>query len=223
MKKLLFIILVLAMSTTTFFGQDSKKIPTSTPQNNEVAQMSLAQQLADYAYANNDPISLISAAQIVSTMNVRQFTPESMESKGVEVDRTKTAITANLLDLEKMLKDAKEMAKGDKTIIALADKVTKDRGRSGGPAIEYESVNASSSDYYNVRFNGGEVAMVVVSGDGDTDLDLYIYDQYGHLVTKDTDLSDDCVVRWVPEWTQTYKIKVKNLGSVYNSYAIGTN
>jgi hypothetical protein len=64
-------------------------------------------------------------------------------------------------------------------------------------------------------------AAVVISGDGDTDLDLYVYDENGNLIGSDTDGSDDCVVRFNPRWTGVFRIEVRNLGSVYNQYQIG--
>ena len=68
-----------------------------------------------------------------------------------------------------------------------------------------------------------ELAEVCVSGDGDTDLDLYVYDSNGNLIGSDADYSDDCVVRWVPAWTGEFTIKVVNRGAVYNNFAIWTN
>lgn len=65
--------------------------------------------------------------------------------------------------------------------------------------------------------------MVIVNGDGDTDLDLYVYDENGNLMGKDIDYSDYCVVSWTPRWTGPFTIKIKNRGSVYNRYKIYTN
>ncbi|MCA9068784.1 MAG: hypothetical protein KDA84_07670 [Planctomycetaceae bacterium] len=89
-----------------------------------------------------------------------------------------------------------------------------------GPKYDVHSVRAYSSDIYSVTFRGGERGTILVSGDGDTDLDLYVYDQNGRLLGSDTDYSDDCVVVIYPRWTQTVRIVVKNRGSVYNRYEI---
>ena len=86
-----------------------------------------------------------------------------------------------------------------------------------------ECVLAHSSDTYTHVFKGGTEAMVIVSGDGDTDLDLYIYDEYGNLVDYDIDNLDTCVCSWTPRRTATYTIKIKNLGSVRNYYTMWTN
>ena len=69
----------------------------------------------------------------------------------------------------------------------------------------------------------GEVAEVIVYGDGDTDLDLYIYDENWNLITSDTDYTDICICRWNPIWTGNFYMKVVNRGNVYNEFVIATN
>jgi hypothetical protein len=67
------------------------------------------------------------------------------------------------------------------------------------------------------------LAEIVVVGDGDTDLDLYVYDANGNLIEYDEDYSDDCCVSWVPLWTGAYTIRAVNRGRVYNRFTITTN
>jgi len=81
-------------------------------------------------------------------------------------------------------------------------------------------VEAYSTDRFQVSFFGDQDAAVIISGDGDTDLDLYVYDENGNLIGSDTDSSDDCVVRFHPRWTGSFRIEVRNLGRVYNQYQI---
>lgn len=90
----------------------------------------------------------------------------------------------------------------------------------GGDKYDVHRVNAYSSDSFNVQFYGGESAGVIVSGDGDTDLDLYVYDENGNLIVSDTSYSDQCAVTFQPRWTGWFRIVVKNRGSVYNRYEI---
>ncbi|WP_250631667.1 hypothetical protein [Rhodoflexus caldus] len=93
----------------------------------------------------------------------------------------------------------------------------------GGAKVAYEKVLALSTDTYAVRFTGGSRAYVAINGDGDTDLDLFVYDENDNLIAKDDDHLDRCVVEWYPKWTGPFVIKVKNLGRVYNNYRIVTN
>ena len=61
---------------------------------------------------------------------------------------------------------------------------------------------------------------VVVRGDGGTDLDCYLYDDAGRLVSSDTDDTDVCVL---PAPTVgAHRLAIRNLGSVSNYYAIWT-
>ena len=97
------------------------------------------------------------------------------------------------------------------------------RGGVGGAKRGVTTVNELSTDAYTLAFRGGEAAVIVVSGDGDTDLDLYVYDELGNLIALDDDGSDNCVVRFTPKWTGPFTVRVKNRGLVYNRYVIATN
>ena len=100
---------------------------------------------------------------------------------------------------------------------------TADAGRVDGPVADTDRVDANDEVFYSEIFKGGAPAAVSVSGDGDTDLDLFIYDEAGDLVASDDDLSDQCIVAWIPDKTQRYRIVVKNLGDVYNEYRMIAN
>lgn len=106
------------------------------------------------------------------------------------------------------------------TVVALN---TAEAGRRGGPGLDDTRCEAYSSVTYHVEFYGGELAEVLVIGDGDTDLDLYIYDENGNLVASDLDPSDVCLCQWEPRWTGVFRIEVHNLGSVWNAYSLETN
>lgn len=89
-----------------------------------------------------------------------------------------------------------------------------------GPVYGRHRVQAHSSDRFAVTLRGGEGTTIFVSGDGDTDLDLYLFDENGRLVDSDTDDTDDCLIRIYPRWTGPFVIVVRNWGSVYNDYRI---
>jgi hypothetical protein len=97
------------------------------------------------------------------------------------------------------------------------------RGTAGGSKYGCYRARASSTDVFTITFRAGEVAQIGVSGDGDSDLDLYIYDERGNLIASDTDAGDDCFVRWTPRWTGPFQVRVRNLGRVYNDYCLVTN
>ena len=86
-----------------------------------------------------------------------------------------------------------------------------------------ERVNAYSSNRYKFTFLGGEKAEILVWGDGDTDLDLFVYDSAGNLIVKDIGYTDTCYVQWTPSRTETFTIEIKNLGNVWNAYRLEIN
>ena len=74
-----------------------------------------------------------------------------------------------------------------------------------------------------INFYGGELARIGVVGDGDTDLDLYVYDQNGHEIVRDTSSGPDSLVQFVPRWTGAFRVRIVNLGYVYSNYVLMTN
>lgn len=72
-------------------------------------------------------------------------------------------------------------------------------------------------------FYAHQVAMVALVGDGDSDLDLFIYDQNMNLVTEDAGYDFDCLCTWTPAWTGRFYMKVVNRGNVYNRFTLATN
>ena len=152
-------------------------------------------------------------------------------------DRSKTeeseAVTGNAATTGKdnalsykpsqILADATKYAEGNKALLAIIKQMGGERGRVGGPTVHDDLVKANTTDVYNITFRGGEYARITVNGDGDTDLDLYVYDENGNLIDSDTDRTDYCVATFTPKWTGTFKVKIKNLGNVYNRYRLTTN
>jgi hypothetical protein len=84
-------------------------------------------------------------------------------------------------------------------------------------------VRARSTNVYHMTFVGREWEVLILSGDGGTDLDLYVYDENGNLVAKDDDYTDECVVRFIPRWTGDFTVKIVNRGGRANRYTLGSN
>lgn len=89
-----------------------------------------------------------------------------------------------------------------------------------GPQSSNSAVLANSTDTYTVSFYGSENALVTLSGDGDTDLDLYIFDNNGNLICKSITYGDDEYCSWTPSWTGRFTRKVVNRGSIRNYYRL---
>lgn len=190
-----------------------------------VSDIGMAYNLIRYGYAQQSALPLIQGLQILIATPTQPL--DATVEHGTQGN---PAAKDNPMqyDVDKLIADAKEYADGDATLLALisqleGQKTGGTRGAVGGPKSHVDRVLAHSTDTYNIRFRGGEVARVVVIGDGDTDLDLYIYDENGNFITSDTDNTDDCVCSWTPRWTGNFRIKIKNLGNVYNRYVLTTN
>jgi len=110
-----------------------------------------------------------------------------------------------------------------KAIVACAVLATV--GMAAGPAfaqgygfLRLSRVQAFSTAVWQVQT--GEYFRVVVDGDGDTDLDVFVYDAVtGRFLGADDDYTDYCIVsgRTDSGWII---VRVVNLGSVYNEYTI---
>ncbi|GAB1415270.1 hypothetical protein MASR2M117_06760 [Paludibacter sp.] len=229
MKKVILSLLI-ATSMLANFVYSQAKSNEITEKKGEIVAPSpamqtvvLAGQLAKYGYENNSASALIQAAELYLSAGMTEFKPESfVQGKGKETSKDEYVSH----DPKQILADARTLAESDKTLLAMIDKVEKTtptRGAVGGPKEGYYKVAAGGSDIFTVKFWANERATVAVSGDGDTDLDLYVYDESGNLIVKDDDYSDDCIVNWTPKWTGQFTIKVVNCGNVYNRYAIVTN
>lgn len=185
--------------------------------------ISIAGPLAQYGYANADALPLIQAAEILSQYsNDNVAMDKESEGPAAAAEEKTTGVS---LDINKLLADAEALAEGNQNLLALIADVRNSatRGATSYYAPHVDRVLANDTDIYRVQFRGGERAVVIVNGDGDTDLDLYIYNSNGTCVASDTDNTDYCVCAWTPAYTQTYTIKIKNYGRVYNQYTLRVN
>lgn len=85
------------------------------------------------------------------------------------------------------------------------------------------TIEALDSRVFTEVFYAGEPARVWLRGDGDTDLDLYVWDENNRLICASENYGDRESCSWQPRWTGEFYIEVVNLGPVYNVADIGTN
>ena len=225
MKKSLLIACLCCLSFGAF-AQEEKAV-VDQPVNPEMTALQTAANLAKYGYATYSPTSLIEAARIFGTTKVQDADFEKTKTSEATVAEKETKVS---FDPAPLLADAKKYAGKDKTLLALAKKVETEiasvgttRGAVGG--AKYAEGRVYGKDYtdYTAKFWANELAEVIVIGDGDNDLDLYIYDANGNLIASDTDYTDQCVCRWVPSWTGAFTIRIINRGAIYSNFAIATN
>lgn len=80
--------------------------------------------------------------------------------------------------------------------------------------------NANASVTHRMRVRPGQYVCVQISGDGDTDLDLFVMDPTGREVGRDISVDDQEEVCFTARRGGTYTIRVTNLGTVWNQYSL---
>jgi hypothetical protein len=85
--------------------------------------------------------------------------------------------------------------------------------------VRTDRVLAFDTDTWRVWAAAG-TTRVVVNGDGDTDLDCWVYDRFGRLLGSDTDGTDLCIIRFNHPSAGDLRIRIRNLGNVYNEYEL---
>lgn len=227
MKKIVLFVSMLAISTGMWAQKVEDKPAIEGETSESLAAVKLANQLLRYGYENKSTLALLDALQIFSE-NPTQAWKATKEDKVVDETKNEGKKADVHFDYETVLADAKKFADGNPNLLTLIDDIDAEakgshRGNINGPSRDYYAVNGNSYIDYTASFVANEIAEILVSGDGDTDLDLYVYDSNGNLIASDTDYSDDCYVCWVPKWTGRYTIRIVNRGPVYNRFVILTN
>lgn len=227
MLKKLFLGAIMIVSISAFAQQNQPSADTNPKDVSDNAQLiSTAAQLVQYGYQTKSALPLIQAVQIFKSLNLSAatdgITPESDGSTMTSGSVAKKDVVS--YDEKKLLADATTFADGNKNLLALIKDTEKaTRGAVGGAIARHSCVRGGYTDTWTLQFRGQQQAYVCVNGDGDTDLDLYVYDANGNLITYDDDGVDLCVCRFTPRWTGTFRIKVVNRGRIANCYDIVTN
>ncbi|HZZ80475.1 MAG TPA: hypothetical protein VFE62_18370 [Gemmataceae bacterium] len=85
-----------------------------------------------------------------------------------------------------------------------------------------EKIAPRSARMYVAEFKGGEPGKVIVSGNYQTCLGLYIFDKDGNCVAHDDrtwpQACDDLNVEWIAATTGRYQVAVWNTGYEINTY-----
>jgi hypothetical protein len=203
-----------------------------------VALLSQAGELVRYARENESAVAMLAAVQIIQRVQVgagsERFGPKQTEAQDkvkAEPERPKEQAAAPTLDVMKLLAEARAWAQGDAQTLALIDRAARVKpgtgvatlSKVGGPFRREDQVSPRTTDVYVLIFRGDELARVSVQGNGMSDLDLYVYDENGSEIVKDTSRMDKCLAEWTPRRTGAFRIKVVNLGTIPNKYILITN
>lgn len=226
MKKLMILSCMLLTVSLAWSQEVETKPEFKGEVSREVNALKLASDLVKYGCQQQSALPLIQALQIISETPTKPL-DATREGDAVDTSNKEGKGDATPINFDEVLAKAKEFAADDEVMLDLiaqvAESRTAHRGAVGGATRTVETVKANSADRYQISFRAGELAEILVSGDGDTDLDLYVYDSSGNLIARDTDYTDDCYVSWVPAWTGRFTVRIVNRGGVYNRYIMLTN
>lgn len=224
MKKMILLLLLSAM--VCYVKAQVEKVASKNKPSDDIENLQLANQLAKYGYKTFSAEALIQAAKIMSSIKTQDLKYESY-TKDPSSNEKPDKPQKQEYDLKSILEAAKKYADGNAKLLAEITNLEKSnqatRGRVGGPGERYDYVIGNSTDSYEISFVESRLAEIAVIGDGDTDLDLYVFDSNLNLIEKDDDYTDRCYVSWVPRWTGRYIVKIINRGPILNNYHLVTN
>ncbi len=76
---------------------------------------------------------------------------------------------------------------------------------------------------FHIRFTGGKKVEMSVNSNGNSDVDLYVFDSGGRLVRFDDGDSQNCHLWFIAQATQTFKVEVRNMHRVDQMHRNGRN
>jgi hypothetical protein len=198
----------------------------SSPRTEAVAQAALADQVARHADRTRDVLAMLAAARMLAQAGPRNVKLDlKTEGKTRPDDGKGASAGARDTTLTAMLTRARQYAGGRHDLNILVDELAKSAAkvRDDGPARFAHRIGDNATDVYTVNFRANEPALVAITGEGVSDLDLSIEDDAGNRICSSDGAGDDELCRWTPRWTGNFRIKVRNLGAVANEYRLWSN
>ena len=216
-----------AADTPAKQGQGANADPAkrgTSPRTEGVAQAALADQIARHADRTKDVLAMIAAARLLGQVSPRAVKHE-MKTEGAAKPAAGGADAARDTTVAALLARAKQYAGGRNDLNGVIDEVSKfvAKGREDGPARVVNRIQGGATDVYTISFNGNEPAMAAITGEGQTDLDLFVEDDKGNQICRSTSAVDDEICRWTPRWNGAFRIRVRNIGNTPNEYRLWSN
>lgn len=205
-----------------------------------------AAQLALQGEQRQSPALLLAAAEILADLVVseRDAGGAERETEGGDGAGDDAALPA--LSVDGLIDRAREIAaeQGDAMVAAVDAMVERLEGDARGivywqgkdypdewvngrqfKLIDSGRINPGETiRWTGLMMEGGRDAEVRVIGDGDGDIDLWVYDGVtGRQVASDTDLTSYCIGTWYPPREQAYTVEFTNVGGIWEYYYVIVN
>lgn len=210
----------------------------------DLSPAAMAAHLAIEGENRKSPLLLLAAAEILADLKQSRREADAVkpEASGQNSDGGLPE-----LDMHALIARARELAKGNAAMEAAVEAMVKtiesdSRGlvyRQGKDlesvvieGVTYKVINpgfqridpGESLTLTNVIFEGGLPAQILVVGDGDGDLDLWVYDgNTGGLIGSDLSTSSVCAVTWTTRYEGPFTVVVKNVGDIYERFYVLAN
>ena len=213
-------LLFLALSVPSAIAENLASKAETTSPDRDVSYIRLSAELASVARDARDPLLMLAAA-VLEEMALIEEEPREKSASEQETRVDEKSGADSLFALAEEYSGTNEVL-----LVLVADAMERDytlKGRRPPVRDEGFLVPARDTDVHRREFPGRRLAEVAAIGDGDTDPDLYVYDENGSLVCSDTDYTDRMYCSWTPRWTGPFDIEIENLGDVYNEYRLVTN
>jgi hypothetical protein len=181
----------------------------------------LAEELTTLGLARQDALMLTMAARL----KLRHPGVLAPLPRGVAPGDGAAAVRPHPRSAQALLQRARALAQGQPGLLGLIDDVAQDRprGMEDGPRLHAAQAAAGGTDIYREAFRPGETAAVLIAGDGESNLDLYVFDAGGRRICASEKLDDVEVCRWQPLSGGRHVIHVVNRGRAVNRYEMRSN
>ncbi|MDR1037399.1 MAG: hypothetical protein LBT40_12820 [Deltaproteobacteria bacterium] len=209
-------------------GRATAKSGAASPDSGAVARITLGLSLASLGREARSPYALAAAAELLASAG----TADSETGKaGIEGDPAPAGSVPTdepVTDPKALFAEAAELARSASNDqlaaqIELSAAASGSRSPVGRSARHRDRADPYATDVYTVMFRGGEAASATAAADSRHDVDLYVYDDSGSLVSCDNDTAGMGICSWFPESTKNYFLAVKNTTGSYVSYLLYTN
>lgn len=198
---------------------------TASTQATGVDRASLALELADVARANNDADAMLVAARTLRAAGLRTVDGPAVTTETSGTPAAGPAPTGAVVSADSLFAEARTLARGNRETLRRINAAAgqSSRGLTTGPQAFVRDINANSQINWDVTARGGEVWNVAAIGDGDTDVDIVVFDENGNEVCSDYGMSSAAECTVTPRWTGRFRVRVINWGSVWTRTLIMSN
>ena len=207
-----------------------------------VTSAALAAQLALEGERRKSPLLLLAAAELLGDLRESRQRPEVERASepAAEAPASATAPKKPIeLSVPALVARARAHAGTDEKLSDIVDQFSS-RGLSYQQGASKPSVDVQGRAFKvidqgvigagetitlsNVIFDASDPAAIIVSGDGDGDVDLWVYDgDSGGLIGDDCDTTSQCIVTWRPLYRGPFTVKMTNVGSIAERYVVLAN